>query len=154
MVLQVDDAEKEGHNTTQRESDVLRGVVIALHRRPDFEDANDVGNGTGDDECNTEPRKGLIRRGCAGADGKDSCDKTSGVHRDKHHGDIVVNKATRPVSENQTPDPHEKNQDDADEPANDHYREHDTPVKIRRQWNDVLRGRGENLCRSWNWNIS
>src|SRR5258705_10923663 len=50
MVLQVDDAEEEGHGAAQSEGNVFFGVVILPHGGPNFENADDIGNDTRENE--------------------------------------------------------------------------------------------------------
>ena len=154
MVLQVDDAEEEGHYAAECERDVLHRVVIVLHGIPDLEDAEDVGDHTGEKKDEAKHDEGSrVRRG-TNSDSNATRENSSGVHGDEDHGGVFVDEPAGPIGEDQTPDPSEQDEDEADKSADDHDDQHKNPVNIRRQRNEVLRRRSKNLCGSWNWNIS
>src|SRR5258708_30195014 len=105
MVLQVDDAEEEGHGAAQGKSNVFFGVVILLHGGPDFENADDIGNDTRENEGEAQISKALFACSGTSANCENASNKSSRVHRDENHRDGVVDETTGPVCKNQTPDP-------------------------------------------------
>src|SRR5215475_8103772 len=80
MVLQVDEAEEEGHDAAERKRDIFLGVVIVLHGFSDFENSDDVRNHASDDHHKAHDREALVVRRCCKADGKNSSYEACGIH--------------------------------------------------------------------------
>src|SRR5438045_2683417 len=109
MVLQVDDAEEEGHYAAECERDVFLRVVIVLHRSPNFEDTDDVRNHARKDKQEAESGNTLVTSGCARADGEDAGNESGRVHPDQDEGGIIADQTAGPIGENYAPDRYEQN---------------------------------------------